>query len=311
MPVEGLDVEHFITEVRRWSGKADLPVILSADHWTAASRIRARRAGATECVCGPVALHSLNEELYPVLQSCSGGGVAAHARPMPRGKRLLDLLISLPVLFLLSPVLMFIALQIKITSRGPVLLRCKRLGTGYRIFNLYRFRTRPLMTADKGPRPLHLNSCEHLFNTRCAACIRAQRACSPLYVDMGDVVCENELRLRKKAIEVDSELENGRTTALGRFLERTHLDGLPQLLNVVTGDLSLVGNRPLPPDEAESLSPDEWRGRFLAPAGLTGMWRLADQHDHAMPEIVYSESRSLGRDLFILWRSLPSLLLLP
>ena len=159
-------------------------------------------------------------------------------------KRGLDILISIMAIILLFPVFLIIALAIRIESRGNIFYVSKRTGMGQRIFNFYKFRT---MSPDAELR-------------------RTQ------YVHL-DLYPYSELT-RFFKVENDP-----RMTSVGRFLRNTSLDELPQLFNVLRGDMTLVGNRPLPLDEAENLTTDELGKRFVAPAGMTGllmdMWIMA------------------------------------
>jgi len=307
LPLQDLDLESFIDSLRSTGNDSGLPVILLAGHWSAEHKVRAQRAGATACLEGPLSIDVIEEELGLDFGSNGRDSVAMRIRPVPFGKRLFDLAVAGALLFVLSPLILLVALQIKITSRGPAIVGHKRLGMGYHLFNLYRFRTRPLDSSAGAsmPKKLHLSSSNSLFNIHCPDCIRAQQACSPLYVHNGDIICENQLVSRSGGIfETTEAAADAEPTRLGRFLERTGLAGVPQLVNVLKGDLSLVGIRPLSPDEAAMLSPAEWRVRFLAPAGLVGIWRIAERQELAMPDIVYAESRSFKRDLAILGRVL-------
>jgi len=154
-------------------------------------------------------------------------------------KRIVDILISASAIVLLIPVFLIIGLAIRIESRGNIFYISKRAGMGHRIFNFYKFRT---MTSDAELRRtqyVHLN----LYP----------------YSELG----------RFFKVENDP-----RITRIGRFLRNTGLDELPQLFNVLRGDMSLVGNRPLPLYEAENFTTDELAKRFIAPVGMTGLWQI-------------------------------------
>jgi len=172
-------------------------------------------------------------------------------------RRSLDIIISFIALVFLTPVFVLIALAILIESRGNVFYVSRRAGMGYRIFNFYKFRT---MFPDAEQR---LEEFAHLNQYR-----------------------DSELATFYKL------KDDPRITRVGRFLRNSSLDELPQLINVLLGDMSLVGNRPLPLYEAECLTTDRLAKRFLAPAGITGLWQIQKR---GRPEM--SESERIGLDI--------------
>lgn len=203
-----------------------------------------------------------------------------------RWKRLFDIVFSILALTIFSPVLFLIAISIKLTSKGPVLYKTMRVGTGYDIFTFYKFRTMYKGADQEMSKLSELN--EYLISHKmkshnfinienCPDC-KDGKYCSPILFIDGVEICEN-LYLRKKRLNLLESAffkvkDDPRITPVGRFLRNTNLDEFPQFINVIKGNMSIVGNRPLPLYEAEKLTTDEWSYRFLAPAGITGLWQV-------------------------------------
>jgi len=156
-------------------------------------------------------------------------------------KRSFDIMVSLTALLLLSPVFLLIALVIRIESKGNIFYVSKRAGRGYKIFDFYKFRTM-FNGAD-----LRMHEFSHLNQ------YAGSEPKGPSFFKINN---------------------DPRITKIGTFLRNSSLDELPQLLNVLLGDMSLVGNRPLPLYEAATLTTDQCAQRFLAPAGITGLWQI-------------------------------------
>lgn len=199
---------------------------------------------------------------------------------IPILKRIFDIVISLLALIVLSPLFLFIAILIKLESNGQVFYVSMRTGAGYKIFRFYKFRTMRLNAENELSQVLHLNR----YNKR-----------------------EGNTSFVK--IEKDP-----RVTRIGRILRNTSLDELPQLINVLLGDMSLVGNRPLPLYEAERLTKDQFAKRFLAPAGITGLWQISKRGESEMSEkdrmnldIAYAEKSSFLYDIEIIFKTIPVL----
>ncbi|MCK9452885.1 MAG: sugar transferase [Bacteroidales bacterium] len=181
--------------------------------------------------------------------------------------------------------MLLIAIIIKLESKGPVLYISRRVGTGYDIFNFFKFRSMRQHADEEIGELSNLNL--YLINKKhqqskenqsCPECARQGKLCSPiLYID-GTEICENwyfELKRQKnKETAFFKAKDDPRVTRFGKIIRRFNLDELPQFFNVIKGDMSVVGNRPLPLYEAEKLTTDQWSYRFLAPAGITGMWQI-------------------------------------
>src|SRR5512139_138667 len=198
------------------------------------------------------------------------------AAGLPLWKRAFDLaviLILLPGLLILGGA---VALLVACGSRGPVFFRQRRVGQRGREFLLYKFRT---MRVDAEARP-HRDHFLHLM--------------------------ESEVPMTKLDTRNDPRL-----VPFGALLRATGLDELPQLLNVVRGEMSIVGPRPCIPYEYEQYKPWQ-RWRLDAVPGLTGLWQVSGKNRTTFNEMVcldiqYSKRLSLGLDLKIIARTLPAL----
>jgi len=222
---------------------------------------------------------------------------------IPFTKRAFDITFSFFALLFLSPVFLFIIIAMKIESRGPVFYSGKRVGAGYNVFPFHKFRSM-YVGADSRLKDLkHLNQYsdnkeeEELskFN-KCPDCEKLGKPCSTILYIRDNEICENQyLKIKKKKLgEAFVKIQDDpRVTKVGKILRKLSLDELPQLLNVLKGEMSIVGNRPIPLYEAELLTSDDWTERFLAPAGITGLWQVSKRGKADMSN---EERKSLDND---------------
>lgn len=235
---------------------------------------------------------------------------------LPRWKRAMDIAGAGTLLLLLSPVLACIALLIKLESRGPVVYVAKRAGQGFRMFDFIKFRS---MRQDADQLVDQLKAQNQYTATPSATPPGVLRAkpvegdCTVLFQD-DSYVFEEELAQNTSTASTFFKVKNDpRITRIGAFLRNTSLDELPQLFNVLRGDMSLVGNRPLPLYEAEQLTDDVSVLRFAAPAGITGLWQVSKRGKGDMSEderkqldIQYALHYNFWMDITILWKTLPA-----
>jgi lipopolysaccharide/colanic/teichoic acid biosynthesis glycosyltransferase len=198
--------------------------------------------------------------------------------PSAIARRTLDLLIAVLAIVLLLPFLLLICLLIWLDSPGPVIFRQLRLGRDLKPFTVRKFRT---MSIDADPQP-------HREYVR--GLIAGDRE-SPRHGDA---------RLFKLVVD-------GRITRVGRMLRRLSLDELPQLWNVVRGDMSLVGPRPVIPYEVDHY-PGWYRERFAVKPGMTGLWQVSGRNERTYEEMVrfdveYVRRESLWLYLGILFKT--------
>jgi exopolysaccharide biosynthesis polyprenyl glycosylphosphotransferase len=189
-------------------------------------------------------------------------------------KRTLDVSISLLALLALSPLFLLAGVMVKLTSPGPAFFVQERVGLGKRKFRLYKFRT---MVADAVERQREI---EHL----------------------------NEARGPVFKIKDDPRL-----TAAGKFLRKTSIDELPQLLNVLKGDMSLVGPRPLPLRDYQGFHQDWQRRRFSVRPGITCLWQINGRSSVSFEkwmelDMQYIDHWSLGLDFKILAKTIPAVI---
>jgi lipopolysaccharide/colanic/teichoic acid biosynthesis glycosyltransferase len=203
---------------------------------------------------------------------------------MPPGKRFLDLFISICMLIGLSPIMLIVAIAIKFDSKGPIFYKSKRVGTGYKVFDFYKFRS---MRTD------------------------ADQLLAQMAVTNNQYAAEEAGTTKSAFVKIKND---PRVTKLGNFLRNSSLDELPQLFNILRGDMSVVGNRPLPVYEAEMLTSNEWSMRFLGPAGLTGLWQISKRGKEDMSERerkkldnFYAQKYSFWLDVKIILGTIPAM----
>jgi lipopolysaccharide/colanic/teichoic acid biosynthesis glycosyltransferase len=203
-------------------------------------------------------------------------------RRTPLSKRALDLLLASACLILLSPLLVVVAVVVRLTSPGPALFRQTRLGRGQKPFVLYKFRTMYAGSSDD---------------------VHRQYVVQLLTLD------QPATGGRRGLYKLE---DDARITKVGRLLRRTSIDELPQLFNVIRGEMSLVGPRPALPWESELIGTAHAR-RFLVSPGLTGLWQVSGRNSLTMKEgldldIEYVDRRSFTLDISILARTVPVVL---
>lgn len=189
------------------------------------------------------------------------------------GKRAVDVVLSAVGLVTLAPLFALIAAVIKFDSSGPVLYRADRVGRKRRHFTCYKFRT---------------------------------------MVPQADAIKPQLRSLNQRSGAFFKIANDPRTTRFGRLLRRYSLDELPQLWNVLCGDMSLVGPRPHPPDDVEQYDLADFRRLDFIP-GITGLWQVTARQDPSFQRCVdldveYIERWSLSLDFKILWRTVSAVL---
>jgi exopolysaccharide biosynthesis polyprenyl glycosylphosphotransferase len=189
-------------------------------------------------------------------------------------KRVLDLAISFTLLVLLAPLFLVVAALIKLTSHGPVFFRQERMGINKRRFIIYKFRTM-------------IPNAEEMMAT---------------LEDLNEV-----------SGPVFKIMDDPRITPIGKFLRRTSIDELPQLFNILKGDMSLVGPRPLPVRDYQGFNQDWQRRRFTVRPGITCLWQVNGRSSIPFEQwmrldLQYMDEWSLWLDLKILARTIPAVL---
>lgn len=254
---------------------------------------------------------------------------------IPIWKRYFDIAFSLFAIICLSPVFILTALAIKIESKGPVWYKSKRVGTNYTIFDFLKFRS---MYVDADKRLKDYNSKNQYAQpseTQQQAPItaplgdQAEQEAMDNGLDSAMMISDDETMLvgddfvvaesdfnKKKSEDIKNafvKIENDpRITKVGRIIRKFSIDELPQLINILRGDMSVVGNRPLPLYEAEKLTSDECIDRFMAPAGLTGLWQVEKRGDSGKMsaeerkqlDITYGQTYNFSLDMKIIFKTL-------
>ena len=242
---------------------------------------------------------------------------------IPVWKRLFDIVFSLIAIVVLSPVFLITIIAIKMESKGPVLFKSKRVGTNYTVFDFLKFRSM-YTDADKQLKELSKTQNQYAMQSQ------QDKQDEMLIGDETEmIISDDEVMLvgddflvsetdfsKQKEEDINNafvKIENDpRITKVGRFIRKYSIDELPQLFNILKGDMSIVGNRPLPLYEAEKLTSDDSIDRFMAPAGLTGLWQVEERGrkgtmsaaERKQLDIEYGQNYNFAMDMKIIFKTL-------
>ncbi|MBR4920154.1 MAG: sugar transferase [Prevotella sp.] len=255
---------------------------------------------------------------------------------IPVWKRLFDIFFSGLAIIILSPIFILTAIAIRLESKGPIMFKSKRVGTNYTIFDFLKFRSmyidaeQRLKEVSKGHNQYADKEEEDEHRTITAPLgDEAEQDMIDLGMESDMVISDEETMLigddfvvaesdfnKKKEEDINNafvKIENDpRVTKVGRFIRKYSIDELPQLFNILKGDMSIVGNRPLPLYEAERLTADSSIDRFMAPAGLTGLWQVEERgksgnmsaEERKQLDITYGQTYNFMLDMKIIFRTL-------
>jgi len=269
-------------------------------------------------------LHYFTKRKWYVARKASQK-IESEKNQTPFWKRAIDVVSTGSAVILLSPIFILVAIAIRLDSKGPVFYKSKRVGSGYKIFDLYKFRT---MRTD-ADQMIRKMAALNMYNVKtpqtdvrienanlCEECQQGGFCNRRLFLD-GKEICEKVYQTQKDQKAAFMKFQNDpRITRIGNFLRNTSLDELPQLINILKGDMSLVGNRPLPLYEAEKLTTDHAILRFAGPAGLTGLWQVTkrgkgksdmSEEERTELDITYAKNFSFKMDLKIILMTFPAL----
>ena len=317
----------------RQQGVACPVLVLADEQLPPAARGLLREAGVADILPRGIEKAALLNRLYFLHTAGVAPAATPYAFRVDPWKRAFDVTVAAGLLLVLAPLLLLVAALIKLESKGPVLYYSYRVGTGYRVFKFWKFRSmRPdadqLLASMKSQNQYaaadpsaatRIDAATAAELGLCAGCAAAGTRCQSQLIDgQGALICEKFYRQQKKgegAAAFVKIANDPRITRIGHFIRNTSIDELPQLWNVLMGDMSIVGNRPLPLYEAEKLMSDRDAGRFIAPAGITGLWQVSKRgqggdmsaEERKALDNEYAQHYSLRKDLEIILRTIPAL----
>lgn len=242
---------------------------------------------------------------------------------VPFPKRIFDIIVSLILIICLSPILLIVYLFIKFESKGSAVYKSKRIGAGYQMFDFYKFRSmytdadqrlKDYMALNQYAKSVGVKVSKESISTMSLDIALdgfSEEELYDLLIDDTSVVKESDALKEQKTAFFKLE-KDPRVTKVGRFIRKYSLDELPQLFNVLKGDMSIVGNRPLPLYEAEVLTTDAGIERFMAPAGITGLWQVEKRGDNGSMsdeerirlDVQYAQNYNLKMDIRIMFKTL-------
>ena len=315
-------------------------IILMTDPMTDEERDVYMKCGINDTIGRAATVTELNKKIQFI--SDREGILFDNERPkyhilkfkIPVWKRLFDIVFSILAIIITSPIFILTAIAIRLESKGPIIFKSKRVGTNYAIFDFLKFRS---MYADAEQRLQELSKDHNQYTAHeqeehktivAPLGDQAEQAMFDMGMEsemmisdeeimlVGDdfVVAESDFSKQKEEENNNAfiKIENDpRITKVGRIIRKYSIDELPQLFNILKGDMSVVGNRPLPLYEAEKLTADKSIDRFMAPAGLTGLWQVEERgkggamsaEERKQLDITYGQTYNFMLDMKIIFRT--------
>nr|WP_298793911.1 sugar transferase [uncultured Allomuricauda sp.] len=278
------EFEEYVEEV--FDPARKIPFVLLSDKVSKEDKLEALERGFDDIFIHPIRFEQVLErinflkELKSNLreQKISSGQEGVKEYRIGFWKRSFDIAVASTVLLLATPFLLLVILAIRLESKGKVYYISKRVGTGYRIFNFLKLRSM-YPDADKRLKEFqHLNQYVHEDEEEAETTSSEQLLEKGTTLIGDDTEVDETIHNNKRKQSAKSAFvkfdNDPRITKVGKIIRKLSIDELPQLINVLKGDMSIVGNRPLPLYEAEMLTTDEWTERFNGPSGITGLWQV-------------------------------------
>ena len=317
-------------------------IILLTDQMGDTDRMKYQKCGINDTIDKEASVTELNKKIQfittreNILFNDQDAKYKILKFKIPLWKRLFDIIFSGLAIIFLSPVFILTALAIRLESKGPVVYKSKRVGTNYKVFDFLKFRS---MYVDADARLKELSK-EHNQYAEKDEEEDNKTITSPLgeeaEQEMFDMGMESEMLISDEEVmlvgddfvvaesdfnkQKEDDINNAfvkvendpRITKVGHFIRKYSIDELPQLFNILRGDMSIVGNRPLPLYEAEKLTADASIDRFMAPAGLTGLWQVEERgkgglmsaEERKQLDITYGQTYNFALDMKIIFRTL-------
>lgn len=307
--------DSILSQLRKNSSLKQFLILIAANKISRETAVHYLQAGVCEIVSPDITKEYLEKIIHilPQISKQNHTVKKIEVFKLPLWKRCFDIFFSICALLGLSPLLLLTALAIRLESRGPVIYTSQRVGSNYKIFGFLKFRSMYKDAEQRLKEYQALNQYQEESSEQPAIEQNTDNN-TAIFVADDFHLTEAEYLARRKKLKTNNffKLQNDpRITHIGKIIRKFSIDELPQLINILKGDMSVVGNRPLPLYEAEQLTSDEYIERFMAPSGLTGLWQVEKRgregilspEERKQLDIIYAKKFSFWFDLKIICRT--------